>query len=212
MKFQAVALMTASILALSACETSTAPRPGLADPYPAPMNSPEITVVDPDLHQWLAFHPATRIRTGGRPLQVEVPTRNLADNAYLIEYRYLFYDENGLQEEPVMGWKGERIDPKQIGFTVDTPVPYRLQDLVSLIDERMGKLENRSSRIIYHKLISRIDTVKNDPRYAFMFDNANVGGDTMAEVISHLFRLPANGRPMTVMSVPGRFFFICTGA
>jgi DNA helicase HerA-like ATPase len=97
----------------------------------------------------------------------------------------------------------KRMDPKQVGFTVDTPVPYRLVDLVSLIDERMGKLENRSSRIIYHKLISRIDAVKNDPRYAFMFDNANVGGDTMAEVISHLFRLPANGKPMTVMQLAG---------
>lgn len=97
----------------------------------------------------------------------------------------------------------KRIDPKQIGYTVDTPVPYRLVDLVSLIDERMGKLENRSSRIIYHKLISRIDAVRNDPRYAFMFDNANVGGDTMAEVISHLFRLPANGKPMTVMQLAG---------
>ena len=82
-------------------------------------------------------------------------------------------------------------------------MPYRLVDLISLIDERMGKLENRSSRIIYHKLISRIEAVRNDPRYAFMFDNANVGGDTMAEVISHLFRLPANGKPMTVMQLAG---------
>ncbi|MBR0954824.1 ATP-binding protein [Bradyrhizobium canariense] len=97
----------------------------------------------------------------------------------------------------------KRFDPKQIGYTVDTPVPYRLVDLMSLIDERMGKLENRSSRIIYHKLISRIEAVRNDPRYAFMFDNANVGGDTMAEVISHLFRLPANGKPMTVMQLAG---------
>ena len=97
----------------------------------------------------------------------------------------------------------KRIDPKTVGYTVDTPVPYRLVDLISLIDERMGKLENRSSRIIYHKLISRIETVRNDPRYAIMFDNANVGGDTMAEVISHLFRLPANGRPMTVMQLAG---------
>jgi uncharacterized protein len=97
----------------------------------------------------------------------------------------------------------KRADPKQIGFTVDTPVPYRLVDLISLIDERMGKLENRSSRIVYHKLISRIETVRNDPRYTFMFDNANVGGDTMAEVISHLFRLPAHGRPMTVMQLAG---------
>ena len=97
----------------------------------------------------------------------------------------------------------KRLDPKSGGYTVDTPVPYRLSDLISLIDERMGKLENRSSRIIYHKLISRIETVRNDPRYTFMFDNANVGGDTMAEVISHLFRLPANGRPMTIMQLAG---------
>jgi DNA helicase HerA-like ATPase len=97
----------------------------------------------------------------------------------------------------------KRIDPKTIGYTADTPVPYRLVDLISLIDERMGKLENRSSRIIYHKLISRIETVRNDPRYAFMFDNANVGGDTMAEVISYLFRLPANGKPMTIMQLAG---------
>ncbi|HMM88913.1 ATP-binding protein [Bradyrhizobium sp.] len=97
----------------------------------------------------------------------------------------------------------KRMDPRSGGYTVDTPVPYRLVDLISLIDERMGKLENRSSRIIYHKLISRIETVRNDPRYAFMFDNANVGGDTMAEVVSHLFRLPANGRPMTIMQLAG---------
>jgi hypothetical protein len=97
----------------------------------------------------------------------------------------------------------KRVDPKTIGYTVDTPVPYRLVDLINQIDERMGKLENRSSRIIYHKLISRIEAVRNDPRYSFMFDNANVGGDSMAEVISHLFRLPANGRPMTVMQLAG---------
>src|SRR5437870_6005553 len=97
----------------------------------------------------------------------------------------------------------KRMDPKSGGYTVDTPVPYRLTDLISLIDERMGKLENRSSRIIYHKLISRIETVRNDPRYTFMFDNANVGGDTMAEVISHLFLLPANGRPITIMQLAG---------
>jgi DNA helicase HerA-like ATPase len=97
----------------------------------------------------------------------------------------------------------KRMEPKSGGYTVDTPVPYRLSDLISLIDERMGKLENRSSRIVYHKLISRIETVRNDPRYTFMFDNANVGGDTMAEVISYLFRLPANGRPMTIMQLAG---------
>ena len=97
----------------------------------------------------------------------------------------------------------KRTDPKTTGYTGDTPVPYRLADLVALIDERMGKLENRSSRMIYHKLIQRIETVRNDPRYAFMFDNANVGGDTMGETLRQLFRLPADGKPMTIMQLAG---------
>jgi len=96
-----------------------------------------------------------------------------------------------------------RADPRASGFTVDTPVPYMLSDLISLIDERMGKLENRSTRMIYHKLIQRIETVRNDPRYAFMFENANVGGDTMAEVLGELFRMPPNGQPMTIMQLAG---------
>jgi hypothetical protein len=45
--------------------------------------------------------------------------------------------------------------------------------------------------------------VRNDPRYSFMFENANVGGDTMGEVISTLFRLPPNGKPMTIMQLAG---------
>ena len=82
-------------------------------------------------------------------------------------------------------------------------MPYRLADLIGLIDERMGKLENRSSRMFHHRLLTRIETMRNDPRYAFMFDNANVGGDTMAEVLGQLFRMPANGKPMTIMQLAG---------
>jgi hypothetical protein len=97
----------------------------------------------------------------------------------------------------------KKFDQRNIGFTVDTPVPYRLADLVALIDDRMGKLENRSTRMQYHKLITRIETVRNDPRYAFMFENANVGGDTMADVLKQLFRLPPTQKPITVMQLAG---------
>ena len=97
----------------------------------------------------------------------------------------------------------KRPDAKNIGYTVDTPVPYRLADLLAIIDDRMGKLENRSSRMIYQRLITRIETVSNDPRYAFMFERANVGGDTMAESISQLFRLQNDGKTMTIMQLAG---------
>jgi len=96
-----------------------------------------------------------------------------------------------------------RIDPRSANYTVDTPVPYMMQDLVALIDERMGKLENRASRMRHHQLLMRIEGLRNDVRYAFMFENANVGGDTMSEILSYLFRLEPNGQPMTVLQVAG---------
>ncbi|BAT59959.1 AAA-like domain protein [Variibacter gotjawalensis] len=96
-----------------------------------------------------------------------------------------------------------RADTRNSGYTVDTPVPYRLADLVQMIDDQMGKLENRTSRMKFNRLISRIETVRNDPRYQFMFENANVGGDTMAETLMQLFRLPPDGMPMTIMQLAG---------
>jgi DNA helicase HerA-like ATPase len=89
------------------------------------------------------------------------------------------------------------------GFTADTPVPYHIEDLISLLDERMGKLENRSSRGTYFKLISRLQTFRNHPRHSFMFESANIGRDSMAEILSALFRLPPNGKPMTIMQLAG---------
>ena len=97
----------------------------------------------------------------------------------------------------------KKKDTKTTGYGVDTPVPYRIEDLITVIDDRMGKLENRSRTTIYNKLLQRIKTFRNHPRYGFMFENATVGGDTMAEVVSHLFRIPANGKPMTIMQLAG---------
>ncbi|MBV8837823.1 MAG: ATP-binding protein [Alphaproteobacteria bacterium] len=146
---------------------------------------------------WLFnFEETIDVIFGGRP-GVDEEVSVLAELIPVAKSNYTQNTRSG--ERPVL----KRTDSKATGFTCDTPVPYRLADLVALIDERMGKLENRSSRMIYHKLIQRIETVRLDPRYAFMFDNANVGGDTMSETIRQLFRLPADGKPMTIMQLAG---------
>ena len=67
----------------------------------------------------------------------------------------------------------------------------------------MGKLENRCSRMIYHKLIQRIQTFRNHPRYGFMFENATVGGDTMAEMVAICSASRSDGTPMTIMQLAG---------
>jgi DNA helicase HerA-like ATPase len=133
---------------------------------------------------------------GGRPGVVE-EVQILSEVIPLAKATYLQYHVNNERA------LAKRRDPKNVGFTADTPVPYRIEDLILLLDERMGKLENRNSRLVYHKLISRIQTFRNHPRYAFMFENANIGGDTMAETISQLFRMPTDGKPMTIMQLAG---------
>jgi uncharacterized protein len=133
---------------------------------------------------------------GARP-GIEEETEILAEVIPIAKALYMQYQAS--PERPGL----KRTDPKSTGFTADTPVPYRLADLLTLIDDRMGKLENRSSRMKYQKLVMRIEAVSNDPRYTFMFENANVGGDTMAEVLCQLFRLPPGGKPMTIMQLAG---------
>jgi len=133
---------------------------------------------------------------GGRP-GVDEEVEILAEVIPLAKAAYLQYRNSS---NSVLS---KRRDPRDAGFTADTPVPYRIEDLINLLDERMGKLENRSRAAVYHKLIGRIQTFRNHPRYAFMFENANIGGDTMAEIISALFRLPADGKPMTIMQLAG---------
>ena len=134
---------------------------------------------------------------GGRP-GVDEEVEILSEVIPLAKSAYLQYRTNNERT------LAKKRDPRDTGFTADTPVPYRIEDLINLLDERMGKLENRNSRmVIYHKLIGRIQTFRNHPRYAFMFENANIGGDTMAEILGQLFRLPTEGKPMTIMQLAG---------
>src|SRR5262249_13644245 len=55
--------------------------------------------------------------------------------------------------------RGAKRGERPIRYTVDTPVPYRMSDLLSLLNERVGKLENRLSRLTYSRLLNRIQTV-----------------------------------------------------
>ena len=136
---------------------------------------------------------------GGRP-GIEEEVEILAEVIPLAKSAYLQLRSGGGGSNGLLTKKKETRD---FGFTADTPVPYRIEDLIGLLDERMGKLENRSRATVYHRLIGRIQTFRNHPRYAFMFENANIGGDTMAEILGSLFRLPPNGKPMTVMQLAG---------
>ncbi|TGQ17065.1 MULTISPECIES: ATP-binding protein [unclassified Mesorhizobium] len=87
-------------------------------------------------------------------------------------------------------------------LTADTPVPYRIADLIKQIDERMGLLESKNDRPILKSLKTRIESAAADPRYRFMF-NSRLIEDTIHETIGNIFRVPNHGRPVTCFEMAG---------
>ncbi|MEH3046067.1 ATP-binding protein [Sphingomonas adhaesiva] len=87
-------------------------------------------------------------------------------------------------------------------LTVDAPVPYLLSDLTQIIQQEMGKMDRAGDTAPYLRLKNKIDEVKGDPRYGFMFSGMLVA-DTMASFVSRVFRLPGDGRPISIIDVSG---------
>ncbi|TGV95814.1 DUF87 domain-containing protein, partial [Mesorhizobium sp. M2E.F.Ca.ET.154.01.1.1] len=87
-------------------------------------------------------------------------------------------------------------------LTADTPVPYRIADLLKQIDERMGLLESKNDRPTLKSLRTRIESAAADPRYRFMF-NSRLIEDTIHETIGNIFRVPNHGRPVTCFEMAG---------
>jgi DNA helicase HerA-like ATPase len=95
-----------------------------------------------------------------------------------------------------------RRTTEKSSITADTPVPYRMADLLALIDERIGRLEGRAEKPFLRSLKMRIIAAINDPRYHFMFSN-NTISDTITETVAQIFRIPGEGRPICTFQLSG---------
>jgi len=87
-------------------------------------------------------------------------------------------------------------------ITVDSPIPYLLSDLTNTIQDQMGKLDKATTTAPYMRIKTKIEELKADPRYQFLFSGMLVG-DTMADFISKIFRLPSSGKPIAIVDVSG---------
>jgi DNA helicase HerA-like ATPase len=87
-------------------------------------------------------------------------------------------------------------------LTVDSPIPYALSDLVGAITHEMGLLNKATDTAPFMRLKTKIDELKADPRYHFMFSGMLVA-DSMTQFVSKIFRLPAKGKPISIVDVSG---------
>jgi DNA helicase HerA-like ATPase len=95
-----------------------------------------------------------------------------------------------------------QTSPETNWISADTPVPYRVADVAQILDEWMGKLDPRYARADLRSLKNRIEALSHDPRYRFMFGRLLVE-DIFARVLSHVFRLPKSGQPVTIVQMGG---------
>ena len=87
-------------------------------------------------------------------------------------------------------------------ITVDSPIPYLLSDLSNALHDAMGKLDKATTSAPYMRIKGKLEELKGDPRYQFMFSGMLVA-DTMASFIGKIFRMPSNGRPISIIDVSG---------
>ncbi len=92
------------------------------------------------------------------------------------------------------------IENQSIG--VDTPIPFRTSDLTGVLEEYIGKLDLRGELAPYKRLKAKLEAISRDPRYSFMFGSLTVQ-DNMAAVLSRIFRVPVNGKPIAILELGG---------
>lgn len=85
-------------------------------------------------------------------------------------------------------------------MTVNTPLPYRLSDVIRFIDEAMGRLDKPASLAPYRWLKNRLETLSSDQRFAFMFGGIAVH-DNFVDILSQILRIPSNGRPISIIDL-----------
>ncbi len=135
----------------------------------------------------------------GNHSYAETDTEVLRELIPLARARYRL--GNGKSRLNVNARKGTEQREAQ-NISVDVPLPYRASDLMAIIDEHMGKLELKNQLAPYKRIRARLESLTRDPRYAFMFGSLTVH-DSLTEILSRLFRIPVDGRPITVLELGG---------
>jgi uncharacterized protein len=88
-------------------------------------------------------------------------------------------------------------------ITVDTPVPFGAADLLRFIDEQMGRFDNPDTSAPYLRLRTRLESLRSDRRYAFLFSDSVAILDTLSGILGRLLRIPVNGKPVTIIDLSG---------
>ena len=108
-----------------------------------------------------------------------------------------------LLSDAVIAARAKFAGPKpKYPLTVDTPTPYWISEVVSILQEAQGRLARPEALPAYTRLVNRLKTLSGDSRFSFMFTRS-AAGDKMADILTNLFRIPVAGKPITIVDLSG---------
>jgi len=87
-------------------------------------------------------------------------------------------------------------------ITVDTPVPYKLGDVLAAVELQASGL-SPSKRESHDKIIGKIKAMQADKRFAFLVrPDANVT-DGLTSIIKQYLRIPVGDKPISIIDLSG---------
>jgi len=98
------------------------------------------------------------------------------------------------------GFPDQAVPTEKI--TVDTPVSYKLGDLVHNIEQAKAGL-SASKAESHEKILSKIRTLLEDKRFEFLLRPNDDVSDNLAELLAKLFRIPDQEKPLTIIDLSG---------
>ena len=91
-------------------------------------------------------------------------------------------------------------------ITVDTPVPYKLNDLIDQINQVMPKNRDgipSAKAEPYQKMVSKIETLRQDKRFSFLVRSDDDVKDDLETILTRYLRIPVSGKPLSIIDLSG---------
>ena len=67
----------------------------------------------------------------------------------------------------------------------------------------MGRLDKPDTSMPYLRLKTRLESLRDDRRFAFMFSDRLARQDALSQIVGRLLRIPVSGKPLTIMDLSG---------
>jgi len=87
-------------------------------------------------------------------------------------------------------------------ITVDTPVPYKLGDIVGSITAISASL-SQSRAESHNKILNKIELLRSDKRFEFLLRPDDGVSDNLSTLLSKMLRIPHSDRPLSIIDLSG---------